>query len=139
MTTARPTSQVTITRLRSKRSTRTPATCPKKKPGNRRAESTRPTAASAPPPAILAASAVTATKPIQSPRLDTTCANHNRKNDGLLNSWFSDDGGPTAAGGVDGTSTPPATGPKAATKVGFSAMRRRAPRSATAGQGIGAL
>src|SRR5207248_4786310 len=43
---------------------------------------TRPTAASDDEPPTRAASEITATMPIQSPRDDTTCASHRRRNDG---------------------------------------------------------
>src|SRR3546814_12862761 len=44
-TSARPTSHITMRRLRSKRAANTPAAGPRKKPGKMRADMTRPTAA----------------------------------------------------------------------------------------------
>ena len=79
---ARPRSQETITFLRSHRSTSTPATGPRKKPGTMRAAITRPTAVSGDPPPTRVASAAMARKPIQSPIDETTCAHHSRKNIG---------------------------------------------------------
>ena len=75
-------SQVTITRLRSQRSTSTPPTGARKMPGIMRALITSPTAASDDEPPTRAASEMTATIPIQSPSDDTTCASHRRRNDG---------------------------------------------------------
>lgn len=71
MMAARPRSQVTMVRRRSQRSTRTPPTGARKNPGSIRAAITSPTAASLPPD-TLAARAMMATSPIQSPRLETT-------------------------------------------------------------------
>ena len=76
--TARPTSQVTITRRRSNRSMMTPPTVPSRKPGITRAAITKPTAA----PELCdtrAAIARIAIKPTQSPVLEVTCASHSRK------------------------------------------------------------
>ena len=85
MTRARPTSHVTMVRLRSHRSTSTPATGPKKNPGTIRAASTRLSAApSFPEPNRMARMAM-ASKPSQSPVADTTWASHNRKKAGVPN------------------------------------------------------
>ena len=75
---ARPVSQMTMVRRRSHRSTSTPPTGARKKPGTIRAAMTRPTAAELPLD-TRAARATTATSPIQSPRLETTWAIHSRK------------------------------------------------------------
>ena len=74
----RPMSQMTIVRRRSHRSISTPPTGARKNPGTMRAAITRPTAAELPCD-TRAASATTATRPIQSPRLETTWAIHSRK------------------------------------------------------------
>ena len=74
----RPMSQATIVRRRSHRSTSTPPTGARKNPGSIRAAMTSPIAASL-PPETRAASATTATSPIQSPRLETTWAIQSRK------------------------------------------------------------
>ena len=77
---ARPMSQATITLRRSNLSMITPPTVPRKKPGTTRVTITRLTAA----PELFetrAAIARMAMSPIQSPKLETTCASHSRKND----------------------------------------------------------
>jgi hypothetical protein len=78
-TPARPTLQTTITRLRSQRSTNTPASGDRKKPGMIRALITRLIAAASLLPPMRAAMAAMAKKPIQSPREPATCAHHMRK------------------------------------------------------------
>ena len=73
-------SQATITLRRSNLSTITPPTVARKKPGTTRVTITRLTAA----PELLetrAAIARMAMSPIQSPKLETTCASQSRKND----------------------------------------------------------
>ena len=75
---ARPMSHRTITLRRSNRSMITPPTVPSRKPGRTRVVMTRLTAA----PELSetrAAMARMAMSPIQSPRLDTHCANQSRK------------------------------------------------------------
>ena len=72
ITSARHTSQVTITRLRFQRSTSTPAIGPKKKPGMIRAASTMLRAAPSDPEPIRMASRLIARRPSQSPVADTT-------------------------------------------------------------------
>ncbi len=75
---ARPMSHSTITLRRSKRSMMTPPTVPRRKPGSTRVVMTRLTAA----PELSdtrAAMARIAIRPIQSPRLETTCAVQSRK------------------------------------------------------------
>ena len=78
-TRARPTSQNTMVRLRSSRSARTPMNGPRNKPGTTRADRTRPTAVPESPPPTLAAMAVMAISPIQSPSDETTWAIHSRE------------------------------------------------------------
>ena len=80
MTTARPMSQVIINRLRSQRSTSTPAIGPKKNPGAIRAASTRLSDAPSDPEPTRMASRLMASRPNQSPVADTTWASHRRKN-----------------------------------------------------------
>ena len=80
---ARPMSQLTITTLRFHRSTSAPPNGARMKPGSIRAVITRPTAV--PELETLVASARIATSPIQSPRLDTTCASQIRMNPGTRN------------------------------------------------------
>ena len=72
ITPARPRSHTIINRFRFHRSTKTPATGPRKNPGMMRAESTRLMAAPLFPPPTWAASAVMASSPSQSPVADTT-------------------------------------------------------------------
>ena len=79
-TAARPRSHVTMRRLRSKRSTITPAAGPRKNPGTIRADMTTPTAAAGEPSPMLAASAAIARNPSQSPVADATCVSHRWKN-----------------------------------------------------------
>ena len=89
-------SQLTITLRRSNLSMITPPTVPRKKPGTTRVTITRLTAA----PELFdtrAAIARIAMRPIQSPRLETNCASHSRKNDLLPNSRH-------GAGGIGGSS-----------------------------------
>jgi hypothetical protein len=81
ITRPRPMSQITMTFLRSQRSTSTPPTEARKKPGIIRALMTRATDASGDEPPTRAARARMATRPIQSPREETTCATHRRKNE----------------------------------------------------------
>ena len=76
-------SHVTITTLRFHRSTSAPPSGARRKPGSMRATITRPT----PVPELetLVASARIATSPIQSPRLETTCAAQMRVKPGARN------------------------------------------------------
>ncbi len=111
-----PTSQATITRLRSHRSTRTPAAGAKKKPGMSRAERTRLIAPSGEDPPIRAAAAVTATKPIQSPSEDTTWASQRRKNERDPNSRSSE------AVSAAGPGARPFTGSVGTSTVGWLAV-----------------
>src|SRR5262245_16522022 len=81
----------------------TPPTVPSKKPGNTRVVMTRLTAA----PELFdtrAAMARIAISPIQSPKLEMTCASHRRKNDLVPNTRHIADGtgGVSASGGMKG-------------------------------------
>ena len=77
----RPTSQPTMTRRRSQRSTSTPPTEARKNPGIIRALMTRAMAASGDPFPTRAVRVRMANRPIQSPMDDTTWASQRRKND----------------------------------------------------------
>src|SRR5215207_8304930 len=94
---ARPKSQATITRRRSKRSTITPPTVARKKPGTTRATITRLTAAPDPPD-TRAAIARIAMIPIQSPRLDTTWATQSLKNERVPKTRQNAGGRPVSSG-----------------------------------------
>ena len=83
ITTARPISQLTITFLRSQRSTSTPASGPKKNPGTMRAAMTSEIAPAPAPPPMVAAKRMIAEKPNQSPVAETTCTSQSRKNSWL--------------------------------------------------------
>ena len=92
-TTARPRSQVTITFLRSQRSTSTPPTGARKNPGtmpgaHHQADGRLRRAAARPGRRWTAM----ATSPSQSPSAETTWASHRRKNDGEPRSWRPADG-----------------------------------------------
>ena len=118
-TAARPRSQVTISRLRSNRSTITPAAGPRKKPGTMRADITRPTAAAGEPWAMSAASAAMARKPSQSPVADATCVSQRWKNcdepnNRTCNPGLSS-GLPTAGDGSVGASCPTCSSPGSGT------------------------
>ena len=78
MTMALPMSQVTIVFLRSQRSTNTPATGPKKKPGTIRAARTRLRAAPSFPEPSRMARMEMARRPNQSPVAETTWASQRR-------------------------------------------------------------
>src|SRR5437763_1413405 len=108
---ARPKSHATMTRRRSKRSTITPPTVARKNPGTTRATITRLTAAPDPPD-TRAAMARIAMIPIQSPRLETTWATHNLKNERVPKTRQKAGGRPVSSGeaGMNG--------------AGFSAIAR---------------
>ncbi len=73
-----------MSRLRSKRSTNTPANGPNRIEGSSRASMTPVMAYPARAPPILVTRAVTATKPTQSPSDDTSIARHRREKDLIL-------------------------------------------------------
>ncbi len=81
----RRTSATTIVSLRSSRSATTPANGPKISAGSSRTIRTEPIAYafSEKPACRELASAVVASRPIQSPRLDSVSASHSRRNCGI--------------------------------------------------------